>query len=246
MLSAERQQAISRLVGQHGVVSVADLARQFEVSASTVRRDLEQLEKKGLIRRIHGGAAFPGAGQPAVSAEGVAARIGRAAAGRVGADETIYLGPGRLTLETAKALAVQRTVTVVTNSLDIAHWLANRGGPGVVLTGGTVRRPQNGLVGPLVRHALSSVRADRVIVEAAGISPDQGLTGADLTQAELCRGLIGSSGENLALIRPEHIGRRGGVLICPAADVDIVITGRGASDATLWDLTQLGITVVSA
>lgn len=245
MLSAERQQAISRLVVQHGVVNVVDLARRFEVSASTIRRDLEQLEKRGLIRRIHGGATGPDAGQPLLQAESVAARIGRAAASRVRAAETVYLGPGQLTWETAKALPGESPVTVVTNSLDVAHWLGKHTRLTVIVTGGTVRRPQSSLVGPLVTHALRSLRADRVMIEAAGISPDQGLMVADPAQAELSRDLIGASGENVALIRPERIGRVGGVLIGPARDVDVIITGRGAPDATLWDLSQLGINIVS-
>jgi DeoR/GlpR family transcriptional regulator of sugar metabolism len=251
MLSAERQQAISQLIARHGAGNVAELARQFQVSGSTIRRDLEQLEKKGLIQRTHGGAIALGAlsapsdQPPAPSAGSPPERIGRAAASKVQPGETVYLGPGRLTLATAKALALRARVTVVTNSLDIAHWLANHTRLTVILTGGTVGRPRNGLAGPLVSHALRSLRADRVILEAAGISPDQGVMHADLAQAELCQELINASGETIVLVPPERVGRLGGILIGPASDVDVIITGREASDATLWDLSQLGIAIIT-
>ncbi len=249
MLSAERRQAISELVAQGGAVNVVDLARRFEVSASTIRRDLGQLERKDLIHRIHGGAIATIPGQNAPSAEYVAGRIGRAAAARVRDNETIFLGPGRLTLETAKALVsvlpAQTQVTVVTNGLEIAHWLADNSTLSIILTGGTVGRPQNGLGGPLAAHALLSLRADRIYVQAAGISPDQGVMGTDLAQAELCRELMSTAGETIVLASPERIGRAGGVWIGPASDVDVIITGRDASDATLWDFSQMGVTILS-
>ena len=249
MLSAERQQAIGELVAQSGVVNVVDLARRFAVSASTIRRDLGRLERQGLVHRIHGGAIARTPGRTAPSAEYVAVRIGRAAAARVCANETIFLGPGRLTLETAKALvsvlSAQTQATVVTNGLEIAHWLADNSTLSIILTGGTVGRPRNGLGGPLAAHALLSLRADRIFVQAAGISPDQGVMGTDLAQAELCRELISTAGETIVLAPPERIGRAGGVWIGPASDVDVIITGRDASDATLWDFSQMGITIVS-
>jgi DeoR/GlpR family transcriptional regulator of sugar metabolism len=252
MLSAERQQVISEMVSRRGVADVADLAETLGVSTSTVRRDLDKLERRGLIKRVHGGAAAldgghplgsttrPGQAQEAWNGE----RIGRAAANRVQPYETIYLGPGRLTLAVAKALATKGNVTIVTNSLEIAYWLATQSDLAVILTGGRVGRPRDRLDGPLVKHALRTLCADRAIIESVGISPDQGLMDVDLEQAELCRGLIEAPGETIVLVPPERIGRVGGVLIGPATDADVIITGRQASQATLWDLSQLGIDII--
>jgi DeoR/GlpR family transcriptional regulator of sugar metabolism len=235
------------------VINVSDLADTLEVSASTVRRDLEKLERRGLIRRLHGGAAAPDGGPraafPAPSRRDRDSwngeRFGQAAANRVEPHETIYLGPGRLTLATAQAIGARRDITIITNSLEIAHWLANHSDLPVILTGGRVSRPRDRLDGPLVHHALQTLRADRVIIEAVGISPDQGLMDVDLEQAELCRVLIGAPGETIVLVPPERVGRVGGVLVGPAGDADVIITGREASAATLWDLSQLGIAIVS-
>jgi DeoR/GlpR family transcriptional regulator of sugar metabolism len=229
------------------------LAEGLGVSASTVRRDLEKLERRGVIKRIHGGAAASDGAQrtdrvpePASRPESWnGERIGRAAANRVQPYETIYLGPGSLTLETAKALASKANVTIITNSLEIAYWLATHSDLAVALTGGRVGRPRDRLDGPLVRNALRTLRADRVIIESVGISPDQGLMDVDLEQAELCRELIEAPGETIVLVPPERIGRVGGVLIGPASDADVIITGREASEATLWDLSQLGIAIIS-
>ena len=253
MLSPERQDVINELVTRRGVVNVADLVERLGVSASTVRRDLEQLERRGLVRRIHGGAAAPDGTRPTgpggrLGAEGDSwngERIGRAAANRVQPYETVYLGPGRLTLAAAKWLAAKGNLTIITNSLEIAHWLATHSELVVVLTGGRVGRPRDRLDGPLVQRALQTLRADRVIIESVGISPDQGLMDVDLAQAELCRELIEGPGEAIVLVPPERIGRVGGVLIGPAGDADVIITGREAAEATLWDLSQLGIAIIS-
>jgi DeoR/GlpR family transcriptional regulator of sugar metabolism len=253
MLSAERQRAIREQVARLGVVNVADLGERLGVSASTVRRDLEKLERRGFIRRIHGGAAAPeGAHQvglgPSLEHDRISwdgERIGRAAADRVQAYETIYLGPGQLTMATAKALATRENITIVTNSLEIAHWVATHSDLPVAVTGGRVGRPRDRLDGSLVKDALRTLRADRVFIESVGISPDQGLMDVDLEQAELCRVLIAAPGETIVLVPAERIGRVGGVLIGPASDADVIITGRTASEATLWDLSQLGIVIIS-
>lgn len=254
MLSAERQRTISEQVARLGVVNVADLGERLGVSASTVRRDLEKMERQGLIKRIHGGAAVPDGLHRAGSGPWFEPErdpwdgesIGRAAAKRVQPYETIYLGPGQLTLATAKALATRENVTIVTNSLEIAHWLATQSDLPVVLTGGRVGRPRDRLDGSLVKYALQTLRADRVFIESVGISPDQGLMDVDLEQAELCRELIEAAGETIVLVPPDRIGRVGGVLIGPAGDADVIITGRAASEAMLWDLSQLGIVIISA
>ena len=248
MLSAERQAAIGKLVGDQGVVYVAELAERFETSSSTIRRDLLHLERKGAIQRIHGGAILPEDSRQGVQSQTtthLSARIGRKASSRVRPGETVYLGPGSLTLETARALAGQETVTVVTNCLEIAHWLARHGRVPVVVTGGAVGRPRNSLGGPLVRQALEAIKADRVIVEAAGIAADQGLMDADLSQAALVRELLSGPGESIVLVPPDRVGGVGGVLIAPAGEVDVIVTGREADTAILWDLSQLGIGIVT-
>jgi DeoR/GlpR family transcriptional regulator of sugar metabolism len=229
-------------------VYVGDLAERFEISSSTIRRDLLQLERKGSIQRIHGGAILPDDLRPTAGSQAathLSARIGRKAALRVRPGETVYLGPGSLTLEVARALADQETVTVVTNCLEIAHWLARHGRVPVVVTGGAVGRPRNNLGGPLVRQTLEAIRADRVMVEAAGIAADQGLMDADLSQAALVRDLLAGAGESIVLVPPDRVGGVGGVLIAPAGEVDVVVTGREADTAILWDLSQLGIGIVT-
>ena len=251
MLRIERQRAISQHVTQQGAVNVAELADQFGVSVTTIRRDLEQLEKEGGIHRIHGGAMAPGvpdlpsdvslAGQ--VSHTDLA--IGRAASDRVCEGETVFLGPGRLPLLVAHALASKKRITVITNGLDIAYWLAHNTDLIVILTGGAVGRPGNGLSGSLVDHALRTLSADRIIFEATGLSPDQGVMSSDLEQAVLGRELLAAPGEAIVLVSPGRVGRVGGVLVGPADEVDVVITGRQADQASLWDLSQLGVAILS-
>lgn len=250
MLTAERQQAIRQLLDQQGTVQVAELSERFGVSRSTIRRDLLQLERAGLIRRVHGGAANPDGGQPSTGEAHLAARIGRAAAARVKGGETVFLGTGSLTCATAKALAQgqRQTVaglTVVTNSVEIAHWLANNARMVVVVTGGTIGRDGDGLAGPMAESALTTVRADKVILEAAAVSPDQGVMGHEPAQAELWRQLLATAAEKVALVWPDRVGGMGGVVVGAADELDAIITGREAAQAQIWDLVQLGVRIVT-
>lgn len=248
MLTSSRQDAINHLIFEQGAVDVTDLASRFAVSASTIRRDLEQLEKRGQIRRVHGGATLPGGNQSISKTKNIvqsAGSIGRAAANRIRADETVFFGPGRLTLEAVKILASRSDITVVTNCLDIAYWLFNHSRLNIILTGGMARRQGKGLQGPLVTNTLKTLRAERAFFEPVGISPDLGLTCRDLEEVDIYRNFIQAPGETIALVPPECVGRVGGVVIGPATDVDVVITGRDASEALLWDLSQLGITIIS-
>ncbi|MFL7792704.1 MAG: DeoR/GlpR family DNA-binding transcription regulator, partial [Anaerolineae bacterium] len=127
VLTAERRATIVEMVVQEGAVHVSDLATRFGVDVSTIRRDLQALEKQERLQRVHGGAlpvkkaTSEHAGGSAVTQD---VRIGRTVARMVGDGETIFLGPGRLPLEVARCLREPLQITIITNGLDVAHWIA--------------------------------------------------------------------------------------------------------------------------
>ncbi|MFW6115772.1 MAG: DeoR/GlpR family DNA-binding transcription regulator [Chloroflexota bacterium] len=250
-LTAERRDAMAELVVRQGAARVTELAERFEVSPATVRRDLERLEERGRLERVHGGAvalrARKGRQQASSrTSQSEAERIGRAVADMIDDGETIFLGPGLLPLEVARSLEDGARVTVITNGLEIAHWLATHTGIRLIITGGQAEGPHLGLVGRLTRDAVSGLRADRVILELGGVSAVEGLTEDSLPQAEIAQMLMETGVTTVVVVPPERVGRVAAVPVAPLTSADVIVTGREAPSAYLWDLSEVGVEIVLA
>jgi DeoR family transcriptional regulator of aga operon len=248
-LIAERRAATARLVAQRGSVRVADLAARFGVNAATIRRDLSALEKQGTVRRVHGGAVAAEQVAPQVArvpAGSPEARIGLAAAQMIADGETVFLGPGRLPLAVACSLTARSRLTIVSNGLEVAHWVATHTAHTLIVTGGQAEGRDLGLVGQLTRAALSRLRADHLILELGGISATGGLTSDSLAQAEIARMLLEIGSQVMVLVLAERVGRVAAAYIAPASDADVVVTAREAPSAFLWDLSESGVRIVLA
>ncbi|HEC33298.1 MAG TPA: DeoR/GlpR transcriptional regulator [Chloroflexi bacterium] len=244
--TVQRRAEIARLLAQTGAVEVASLVARFGVTAPTIRRDLAWLTEQGLARRVRGGALAVGEGASTASPDAVPVRIGRAVAGLVQDGETVFLSPGPLAVETARALAGRERLTVVTNGLTVARQVAECTSHTLILTGGQLERGRHGLVGHLARAALEGLRADRVLLELSGVSAVDGLTDDSLPQAELARVLLDLNVQIVVLVAPERVGRVAAAYIGPASEADAVVTGREADSAPLWDLAESGVRVVLA
>jgi DeoR/GlpR family transcriptional regulator of sugar metabolism len=244
MLTAERREIILKLVNESGSVHVPDLSQRFDVSSSTVRRDLEWLEEQGAIKRTYGGAvAIETAPRTHRKTDPIVERIGRTAADLVEDGETVFIGPGRLCRAAAKHLCNRGDVTVITNSLEVAWILYQDSAAPLIMTGGPVMRPGGALVGQIARQALDTMRADRVIIDVAGISPVEGFTSDQLPQAELLRPLFESVAQVTVLATADRLGRAGAAWLGPISDADTIVTDREASSAILWDLSETGVKV---
>lgn len=257
-LTVERRDAIAERVVQKGAARVSELAKCFEVSPATIRRDLESLEDRGTLKRVHGGAVAAdreqemGQTSPASSRQASASpsaeavRIGEAVANMIDDGETIFLGAGPLTLQVARSLQGHSRVTVVTNGLELAHWLATHTEHRLIMTGGQVEGRDLALVGQLVRDALSSLRADRVVLELGGVSAVEGLTHDSLPQAEIARVLLEMGSQVVIVVPRERVGRVAAAPVAPVTGADAVVTSREAPSAYLWDLSEVGVEIILA
>lgn len=248
-LTAERRAATARVVARDGAARVAELAARFDVNAATVRRDLKALEEQGLLQRVHGGAvAIEGAApeRACIPPRIEKARIGHAVAKMIADGETIFLGPGRLPLEVACCLGARSRITIVTNGLAVAHWVSANTPHTLIVTGGQAEGRDMGLVGQLVRTALSALRADYVVLELGGVSAVDGLTDDSLPQAEIARSLLEIGSQVIVLVPPERVGRVAAAYIAPASDADVIVTLREAPSPALWDLSELGVRIALA
>ncbi len=241
-LSPTRRAAIADLVARQGFVRVSALAERFGVNPATIRRDLQTLAEQGVLERVHGGAVSTA---PA-SRPDAETRIGQTVAGMLADGDTIFLSPGPLPLAVADHLDGLSRLTIVTNSLAVAHRVATHTAHTLIVTGGQVAGSDLGLTGHLTRSALTSLRADHIILEMDGVNAADGLTADDLSQAEIARLLLGSGAQTIALVPAERIGRVAAAFVAPVSEIDVIVTTREAPSSHLWDLSEAGVRVVLA
>lgn len=238
MLASQRQEAILAAIRRHGAARVADLVESLGVSDMTVRRDIGELARRGLVLRVHGGAvdARRAADEPGFRAKAELfspekAAIAAAAVEEISPGGAVALSAGTTTHLVARLIAetpALRPLTVVTNSLPAAEVLHQAADPdlSVVLIGGT-RTPSDALVGPVATHALETLRVDVLFLGVHGIDLRAGLTTPNLLEAETDRALVAAAGRTVVVADHSKWGVVGLARIVGLADVDLVITDQG-------------------
>lgn len=228
---------IMDMLGRNGEVTVSELSEHFKVTNMTIRRDLELLESREMLARTHGGAVLT---RPAVVEFAFAERsrtsmaqkraIGKACAAYVKPGMRIVFDTGTTTLEVAKAVAQVPDLTVVTSSLPVAATLYHQETIDVILLGGTVRKRDPNLSGPLTEDNLKRFRADLAILGADAISED-GLFTTDLEVANVSRCMIEAAAESIVVADAEKLRRSSFVRIAGWADVGRLIIDSGITTA---------------
>jgi DeoR family transcriptional regulator of aga operon len=238
-----------------GEVSVDALARRFAVSPATVRRDLTGLERQGLLRRTHGGATaiepihsdfFLGDSSFQEQMRRHAPekrRIALAAAARVQDGDTIALTPGTTTALVARSLRHRRNITVVTSTVNVALELCRREGIAVFVTGGYLRAGWFSMVGPAAVHALGEIYVDKVFIAVNGLHAGRGLTAGHPDEATANRAMIRQARQKIVVADHSKLGKVACALICPAGEVDVLITDTGAAESAVAPFRRMGIEV---
>lgn len=255
MLQAERHKAILEIVIQQGMVSVAELCEKFGVSDMTIRRDLSEMAREGLLRRVHGGAVSqlgrsyePPYLLRSQKNRAVKQRIGQAAAALIYDGDNIALDVGTTTLEIARALQDQRSLTIVTASLPIANELAARfsleSDIRLILTGGIVRAGELSMVGDFTEHVYRILHVDKVFLGIGGVSLSDGLTEYNLEDAMVKQTLLASANQKIVVADSSKLGQTTFVSVGPLSEIDTVITDSFAPSGFVEGLQALGIEVV--
>ncbi len=252
MLAETRRREIAEHLRTAGAVTVAEVEERFGVSPMTARRDLAELERRGVVRRTHGGAVLP-----AVSAHedsfarrleanaGEKAALAEAAVGLMSPRETVFLDSSTTTYFVARRLVeTGLAATVLTNSLPVMELLFNEGGPAleVIGIGGTLRRLTRSFVGPFAVRTVQGHFADRLFLSVKGVAPNGMLTDADPLEAEVKRAMIEQAGEPTLLIDRDKLSLRGLSVIAPIGAITTTLA-HGLSDGEA-DALRLGGTTV--
>jgi len=251
-LAPQRLDSLRDLIRQTGVIRVEQLCRQLGVSPATVRRDLDELEKSGAIRRVHGGAVSVDSrlDEPLFENKtSIAAkekyRIAQAALKLIAPDDTIYLDGGSTVLELARLLRDRTNITVVTNSLRAASELSGRG-PRLILIGGELRRLSQTVVGPLSRHVLEGLHLDKAFMGTIGFTLNEGLTTTEPSEAFTKELVMARAREVILLADSSKAGKVSFARAGSLEKLHAVITDTKLDSKFAKELTKKGIKVIKA
>jgi DeoR/GlpR family transcriptional regulator of sugar metabolism len=251
MLVEERRKQVLTHVEKRSFMTLADLAREMKVSASTIRRDLAFWETRGSLKRIHGGAMFTGNGAtlPALDARvnhqvAEKRRVAREAARRIRDGDSILLDGGTTTLELARLL-VGRPLQITTNSLPIANLFANSSETNLVFLGGYIFPNTGVALGPFTKRILEDVHVHQAILSVGGITP-KGLFNSNLLLVETERQMMRCADQVVVIADHTKVGRQALAFLCKLSAIDTLIVSQGLEpDQRSW-LVEAGVNLVVA
>ncbi|MCR6656352.1 MAG: DeoR/GlpR family DNA-binding transcription regulator [Opitutus sp.] len=247
MTNKQRLDLVERFIREHHYAELRTLADRFDASLSTVRRALDVLEKKGVVRRHHGGASlietdalaqeYDFAARDRMNADEKFA-IGRLVADQVDEGMTVILDGGSTTYAVARHLT-DKPLQVITNSLPVASLFSDIGGTETTVTGGNLYRKLGTLVGPLCEESFSQVHADLAIVGGAGIT-EQGVWSHNTLIAAAQRKMIASAERIVFVLDRTKFGRKALSLVTPFESRFTIVTDTKPAPAVTRAIQNAG------
>ncbi|QDT62901.1 DeoR/GlpR family DNA-binding transcription regulator [Calycomorphotria hydatis] len=230
MLLDDRRQKILDSIEQRGSISLSELMMIVEVSESTLRRDLDYLDRIGQIRRTRGGATYVGESLPAFDSRTTLAleqkrNIAEATVALVEPGDTLLLEGGTTTLEVARLLK-DIPLQVVTNSLPIAQLLSGRPDIELLLVGGYVYPKTGVAIGPMALASIKGLRVNRLIMGVDGLT-EEGLFSSNALLVETERGFLDSADEVVVVTHSGKFGRPSLTHLCVLGAVQRIVTDSG-------------------
>jgi DeoR/GlpR family transcriptional regulator of sugar metabolism len=251
MLSVRRQQIIEHVLSKKSV-RVDELSDIFNVSLATIRRDLNEIEEKGLIQRVHGGALLvEDSEEPPIlnrknKQSEAKRRIGSAAADLVNDHETIIISSGTTTEAMVPFLTGKSGLTVITNTINIASQLARYPHISVVVLGGWLRHSEYSMHGHITDQALQDLHADKLFHGTFGLDPEFGLTGTDMQEVQTDRKILSAAQQLIILADHTKFGVIGQIRLSSLEKVDTIITDDQTPEQYILSLIQKGVRVIQA
>jgi DeoR/GlpR family transcriptional regulator of sugar metabolism len=256
--AAKRAEFILQELLHTGRVDADELSQQLQVNASTIRRDLEKLERQNLLRRVHGGAvqldtlSYSTYAYDLTFQENMGkqveekTRIALAAMKLIESGDTLALSPGTTTTHLARCIRQAQipNLTVVTNAVNIAMELIGVKGLTLTLTGGLLLPDFFALVGPMAEQNLGQMYVARAFIGVTGFSPEYGLTGPNQLEAITHRVTIQRAQQTVVLVDHTKLGRVALHAIAPTSSIHTIVTGHEAPPEIVAKVRDLGINVI--
>lgn len=249
MLTEERKKKITEMVDRDGIVQIQQLADFFNVSIYTIRRDLTDLEKKGYIKKTHGGAVkvekaawLPTVEQGRKEAADEKRAIAAKASSYITDGDTIFL-TGSTISHMMIPFIRDKKLTVVTNSLDIAKELSIYENIETIITGGRIKNYKGNILGSRAVEDIRNYHFDKAYIPCAGVQQKSGITTSTIDSADFTRAVINSSTENILVADYRKIGRVTFCKVCDISSISRLITDDKADKNELDGICRKGIRI---
>ncbi|MEP3654364.1 MAG: DeoR/GlpR family DNA-binding transcription regulator [Litorimonas sp.] len=227
---SKRQSAILNMVAQDGFVATEAMVAEFGVTPQTIRRDLNELGREGLLTRFHGGAGQAKSGENLPYADrlrsGVQAKqkIAEMTASLIPDGSSLFLNTGTTTEAIAQALLDHQNLHIVTNNINVARYLSQNESFQIMLAGGQVRNHDGGVTGAGAADFVDSFRMDIGILGVSGIDEDGSLLEFDPAEIRSAQSVLRNSRKVILVADKHKFGRRAMNRMGDLLDVDMLVT----------------------
>lgn len=249
MLATERQNKIMQLLRENKIVKIADIVEIFDVSYETVRRDIKNLEKNKMIRRVYGGILANEEEEVKSTDEEVISSdmdtyekslIGEKAASLVEEGDTILIGMGQTLWEVAKQIKNKRNITVLTNSVYVINELIDSS-VNLYILGGHINSRARGAFGQVTCQSLKNYYVDKAFVGAGGVSLEGGVTDWNAEATELAVAMVEQARQTILVAQSRKFGKKAFSATFDLNCVNIAVTDSDLPEEYVVGLRERGI-----
>ncbi|MEJ6387936.1 DeoR/GlpR family DNA-binding transcription regulator [Gymnodinialimonas ulvae] len=232
MKSSFRQTEILDIARREGKVTVEGLAAHFDVTVQTIRRDLSDLDEARHLSRVHGGAVLASGTTNLAYGERRAflaeekAAMARLCAAQIPNDCSVFLNIGTSTEAVAAELLTHKNLLVVTNNMNVAHTLDRNPDCEVIVTGGTLRRGDGGLIGAMTVDAIRRFKFDFAVMGCSALDPDGDVLDYDIQEVGVSQAIIAQTRAPILVADHSKFQRSAPGRICSLADMHTFVTDR--------------------
>lgn len=230
-----RQEAILEEAKRTGRVTVEELSLRFDVTPQTIRKDLNELCERHLLARVHGGAVLSsGVENVGYDARRMIAQeekraIGRAAAGLVPNEASLFINIGTTTEAVAQALLQHEGLLVITNNINVASLMLPYPGIEVIIAGGVLRRQDGGIVGEAAVDFIRQFKVDLAVIGVSAIDADGALLDYDYREVKVAQAIIANARQVVLVSDSSKFERSAPVRIGHIGQVHTFVTDRCVS-----------------
>ncbi len=241
---SERQNEIIRILSEVQFARIEQLAKMLFVSGETVRRDLIDLERDGVIKRTRGGAAIntlraheADFSQKMENFQIEKLAIAREAMSGIQDNDAVAINNGTTNIALSRLLAKERkNLTIITNSFNVARNANENPTHNVIVTGGHMRKHNGSLVGDACMEALARYRVDKVFANIDGLSLEDGVMERNAEEAAVIRRMLSIGRQKIILAEARKFHVTAMCVVCPAEQIDLIVTDWSimAKEAKSW------------
>lgn len=256
VLQEQRHKMIESFLKQQKAVKASELAVLLGVSIDTVRRDLEVLEKNGMVKRVHGGAVLKQKhdnvlnqlfNERQVKNQEKKQEAARTAVELIEEGQAIALNGGTTTIELAKVIAEKfHRLTVITNDLRIVSILGVNKNFNIILTGGFYNPEECTLYGKQCEEVLSHFNIDIAFITVNGLSYNHGLTDFRMNEVGVVQTILARAKYKVVIADSTKFETSSYLTVCPITEVDLIVTDSSLPSPIAEDYMQRNIRILGA